>query len=413
MDTQKKESYKKIIAFTLLLIMAICLNASAQSTEPARVLIDSYELSDKLTPETAEEAISELSNALALCADNTLKFRIEYRIAMVYFKAGELEKSVSCFEKITQSAECPDMVKLCSFNMAGQTYRMQAKDDKALGAFEELIKLSETFAGKEPNQPTGTAVLKLAATAGFSKAEIYRYNQNYDSEIAEYKRIIELVKKPSDYVPAALDRMSQAYLIEGKIEDYNQTAIKLIEEYPDYYRTPLVKLEEQAVKILKQKNASIEFEKASLDAPARLIALVKDSSDEQFRKKTASVFKELYEQYKKGYGGILLGYHWGWVLDATGRHDQAALIFEQICKQAEMIDSDKPGIAHVIDTLTEYAKLQQAFIYGEENKYREGLELVYSLKPDPNDVHMQNLSDSIEKALQTLKREVPKDVNDQ
>ena len=49
----------------------------------------------------------------------------------------------------------------------------------------------------------------------------------------------------------------------------------------------------------------------------------------------------------------------------------------------------------------------------KRNRYREALEIVYSLKPDPNDIHMLNLSDSIEKALQILKREVPKNVNDQ
>ena len=72
-----------------------------------------------------------------------------------------------------------------------------------------------------------------------------------------------------------------------------------------------------------------------------------------------------------------------------------------------------PGTVSVISTLTDYAKLQQAVIFGEESKYREALEVVFSVKPDPNDVHMSNLADSIEKALEVLKREVPKDVNDQ
>jgi translation initiation factor 2B subunit (eIF-2B alpha/beta/delta family) len=64
-----------------------------------------------------------------------------------------------------------------------------------------------------------------------------------------------------------------------------------------------------------------------------------------------------------------------------------------------------------MNVLIDYAKFQQAVIFGEENKYREALEIIYSLKSDTNDTHIRNLSESIENALQTLKREVPKDAN--
>jgi len=416
MDTLKKESYRKIVC-AVLLVLASGLNAFAQDTEPAQVLIDSYKLPDKITTDAADKAISELNQALALCTDNTLRFRIEYRIGMINFKAGDLDKAVNCFERIAQATDCPDLIKLCSFNMASQVYRMQARDDKALAAFEELIVHSKKIIGQDPNQPTPTAVLKLAVTAGFAKAEIYQYNENYDSAIGEYKKIIALIKDKDpfapNYIPPAMDRLSQVYLIEGKVEDYNQASVDLVKNYPDYYRVPIVQLETEAVKILKQKDASINFPRGSFDAPARLIALVKDGSDKEFKEKTTSIFKDLYSQYQQGYGGLLLGYHYAWLLDAAEKQNQAAEVLEAVCKQAASINTDRPAIAHVISTLTEYAKLQQAVIFGEENKYREALELIYSLKSDPNDVHKQNLSDSIENALQTLKREVPKDVNDQ
>ena len=416
MDIPKIDSCKKIV-FAVFLILASGLNAFAQKKQSLQVLIDSYKLPDKLTTETAEETISELKQALALCTDDELRFRLEYRAGMIYFKAGDLAKAVGCFEKVAQAADCPDLIRLCSLNMAGQIHRMRAKDDKALKAFEELIEQSQKFLTKDPNQADPAAVIKLAATAGFAKAEIYQYNEDYDSAITEFKKIIAFLKGKGlfakTYAPLVLDRMSQFYLIEGKVEGYNQTAVGLVEKYPEYYRVPIVRLETEAVKILKQKEPSVIFPRGSFDAPARLIALIKDSGDKELKDRVTVLLKNLSGQYCRSYGGILIGYHYAWLLDSSGRQRQAAKVLEDICKQAAAINPDIPGTTSVINTLTDYAKLQQAVILGEENKYREALEIIYSLTPDPNDVHMLNLSDSIKKALETLKREVPKDVNNQ
>jgi tetratricopeptide (TPR) repeat protein len=417
MDIPKKDSYRKII-FAVFCVLASGLNALAQEKQPSQVLVDSYKLPDKLTTETVEKTISELNQTLALCTDDTLKFRIEYRIGMIYFKADDFWRATDSFKKVAQSVGCPDLIRLCSLNMAGQIYRMQAKDDIALKAFEDIIELSQKFLTQDPNQESPASVLKLVITAGFAKAEIYQYSQDYDSTIAEYKKIIAYLKsskapEANSYAPLALDRMSQLYLIEGKIQDYNQTAIELIKKYPDYYRVPIVKLETEAIEILKVKEPSIDFPRGSFNAPARLINLVKDSGDKELQDKIASLLKDFSSEYQQSYGGILLGYHYAWLLDASGQQRRAAEVLEDICKQSVAINPDMLGTASVIRTLTDYAKLQRAVIFGEENKYREALEIVYSLKPDPNDVHMLNLSDSIEKALQTLKREVPKDVNDQ
>ncbi|MHC4396866.1 MAG: tetratricopeptide repeat protein [Planctomycetota bacterium] len=417
MDILKKDSYRKII-FAVFLVLASGLNVFAREKQPVQVLIDSYKLPDKLTTKTAEKTISELNQALTLCSDNALKFRIQYRIGILYFKSGDLSQALESFKETAQTPDCPDTIKLYSLNMAGQIYRMQAKDDKALKAFEEFIKLSQKFLTQDPNQENPASVLKLVVTAGFAKAEIYQYSQDYDSAIAEYKKIFACLKpgKTPDvnsYAPLALDRMSQFYLIKGQIEDYYQTAIELVEKYPDYYRTPIVRLETKAAIILKGKDTSVNFPRGSFDAPARLIALIKDSGDKELKARVIVLLKNLSSQYQQNYGSILLGYHYAWLLDASGEQQKADETLADICKQAASINPYMPGTASVISTLTNYAKLQQAVIFGEENRYREALEIVYSLKPDPNDVHMLNLTDSIKKALETLKREVPKDVNDQ
>ncbi len=417
MDILKKDSFRKTV-FIVFLVLASGLNALAQQKQPDQILVDSYKLPDNLTTEAAEKAISELNQALALCTDDALKFRIEYRIGILYFKSSDLLQAVDSFKKVAQSTDCPGLIRLCSLNMAGQIYRMQAKDGKALKAFEELIEQSQKFLSKDPNQENPPSVLKLSVTAGFAKAEIYQYSQDYDSAVTEYKRIYTYLKsnkapETNNYAPLALDRILQFCLIKDKVEDYNQTAIELVGKYPDYYRTPIIKLETEAVKILKEKDTTVGFPRGSLDAPARLIALIQDTDDKELTDRVTALLKDLSSQYRQSYGGILLGYHYAWLLDASGEQRQAAKVLEDICKQAVAINPDVPGIASVISILTDYAKLQQAVIFGEESKYREALEVVFSVKPDPNDAHMSNLADSIEKALEVLKREVPKDVNDQ
>ncbi len=389
MDTLKKDSYRAIV-FAVFLILTFSLNT------------------------IAEETISNLNQALTLCTDDELSCRIEYRIGILYFKSGDLLQALESFKKVARSANCADLAKLCSLNMTGQIYRVQAKNDKALKAFEELIEQSQ----KLFNQNIPASVLKLIAAAGFSRAEIYRYNQDYTSAIAEYKKIYAYLKsdktpQTNNFAPLALDRISQLYLIKSKVENYCRTTAELIEKYPGYYRTPIIKLETETVRILKRKNPSIDFARGSFDAPAELIAFIKNRGNKELKDTAILLLKELSNQYRQSYGGIVLGYHYAWLLDASGEQKQAAKVFEDICKQAVLINPDTPAIAKVISTLTDYAKFQQAIILGEQSKYREALELAHSTKPEPNDVHMLNLADSIKNSLEILKREVPKDVNDQ
>ena len=416
MATQKKDSCRKIV-FVALLILASGFTALGDENPAAQILIDSYKLPDQITLEAAEKTISELKHAIILCTDGNLRFRIEYRIGILYFKAGELAKAVGCFSTIVPTADCPDLLKLCSYNMTGQIYRMQAEDDKSLEAFEKLIELSKKILTEDPNHGNPAFVVKLAVTAGFAKAEIYQYNQEYDSAISEYKRIITGLgsnKSPEadGYASLALDRMSQLYLIKDKIEDYNQASGELIEKHLGYYRAGIIKLENEAVKMLKKKDTSAVFPLGGFEAPARLIAFIKDSNDSEIKSTTTTLLKDLCRQYRQSYAGILLGYHYAWLLDTVGEQRKAVEVLDDICKQAASINPDMPNTALVISTLTDYAKLQKVVILGEDNKYQEALKIVDTIKPDPNNAHLLNFADSIKKAFETLRREVPKDVND-
>lgn len=416
MDILKRDNYRLILILFLLAVTNF--NAFAGDKEAAQILIDSHKLHERLTIEETEKVISDLNRVLGICTDEYLQFRIKYRIAILHFKTGSFDKACSCFKKISQTPDSPDLVRMCSLNMSGQIYRVQAKDKEALEAFEELIVLSKKFLSKDPNKANPSTVLKLGITAGFAKAEIYQYEQKYDSAISEYKRVLarfeeNKISNTNSYAPLAMDRISQLSLMRGDIEGFCQVTAQLIERYPDYYRIPIIKFETDAVKIIKKKNPAIDFARGSFEAPAMLISFIKDTGDKELVQKITVLLENLNREYQGTYGWILLGYHHAWLLDAAGQKDSAAKAFEAIHKDNFKDTSDNPGIATVISTAADYTRLQKAIILGEAGNYRDALECVYSIRADPNNTHLSNLADSIEKALETLKREAPKDANNQ
>jgi tetratricopeptide (TPR) repeat protein len=416
MDIRKKDNYKPI--FILFLSAIVTLNACASDKNPAQILIDSYKLPDKLTLDVAEKVISDLDQAIEVSTDSNLKFRIGYRIAMLYFKTDRLDKACDYFTNISRLSDCPDLIKLCSLNMSGQICRMQARHKESLDIFEELIVLSKKFLPKDINEICPSTVLKLSITAGFSKAEIYQYQQQYDSAVSEYKRIIAYLEynkifNTDSYMSLAMDRISQLDLMRSDIEGFCRTATQLVEKFPNYYRVPLIRFETEAVKALNMKNTAVAFPKGSFEASVKLISFIKETNDKELTQKIVALLEKLSREYQGTYGGILLGYHYAWLLDVIGQSQTASKAFEVIHKNNFKDTSDNPCAAAVINTITDYARLQKAIILGETGNYKEALECVYSNNVDPNDTHSSVLADSIQKALETLKREVPKDVNDQ
>lgn len=414
MDILKKDNYRQVFIAIFIVTISVC-NIFANEKQSIQILIDSYNLPDKLTLENTEKTLSDLNRAID-CNDNYLKFSLKYRIGMLYFKTNDFIHALDNFEKIARSTDCPDTIRLCSLNMTGQIYRMQGDNSQALDAFKELIDLSKKFSPKDVNSLIPSVTLKLAVTAGFAKAEIYQYQKEYDSAISEYKRILtwfekELIHDANGYLPVALDRMSQLYLIKGDIEAYNQTTDELITKYTNYYRISIIRLETYAVKILKQKVPSSEFTYGSFEAPARLIDFIKNNNDKELIQTITVLLQKLCNQYHETYGGIILRYHYAWLLDMAGQKDSAAKTFEEVSRYKLQNTSNTVDFAAIVDTLCNYAMLQQAVILGEQANYKEALEITSYIKTDQNDIHLSTITNSIKQALETLKREVPKDVN--
>jgi len=420
MDILKKDSCSVAAIFIAMVVILhnTSFTALPDNTSAAKVLTGSYELAETLSLESVEKIVSYLKQALESCDDSELIFRIRYRIGILYFKAGSLDKAALQFEQTSKDVNCPELIRLCSLNMTGQISRMTGKDKEALRAFDDLLKVAEKRLQNKTQDANILTLLKLSTTAAFGQAEIYQYQRNYDASIKEYKRLLDILGKNKSaglekYIPLARDRISQLYLICGVLESYFHTAQKLIEECPRYYRVPIVKLEIEAVKFLNGSIPQIEFPNGSFDAPVELIIYVKTKKENPQIPEIISTLEELCKQYNGTYAALLLNYHHAWLLDAAGQKHDSAKVLAKINESPIKDIDDNIGIQTAVNTIATYAKLQRAIILGEAGNYKPALETAYSVKPDPNNIHLLNLTESIKKSLKTLKREVPNDAKSQ
>jgi tetratricopeptide (TPR) repeat protein len=420
MDIQKKGSCRLI--FCISLVVAIILVGDrvslAAGKTSAEVLIATYRSSATITPAEAKSAVARLVTVLADCEDIYLAFRIKYRIGVMYFKAGMMRMSKARFLQIANDSKCPELIRACSFNMIGQISRLGAENKEALEAFNQVANLLEqrSFAGREytPN----STLTKLWCSALLSKAEIFEFQQDYTASITEYSRLLHALSQNKNkdmsslYAPLANYKISQLYLQRGDIDKYIEIVEALTGDYPEYHRTPLVKLELECIKFMKSISANLEFLKdGSFAAPAHLIANLKDSKSGTSAESIVNEFDELCSKYQNTCEGIFLQYHYAWLLDALGKKHKAAEILARIFTMDIAYTSNKSQEKVIAEIVREYAKIQYAIMAGEKADYKEALKVLGSLPTDPDKSHISELVKSVNKSIQILKREVPKNEN--
>jgi predicted chitinase len=67
----------------------------------------------------------------------------------------------------------------------------------------------------------------------------------------------------------------------------------------------------------------------------------------------------------------------------------------------------------IAQTVQEYAKIQYAVIAGEKADYKEALRVLSSLQTHGHESHISRMAESVTNSIQTLKREVPKNDNEE
>jgi tetratricopeptide (TPR) repeat protein len=387
--------------------------SSADTREAAKVLIGTYNYGGSTPKAPAGSAIEDLEKALGGCEDAYLGFRIKYRIAVMYFKASKLEVSRAKFSQLAEDPNCPELIRISSVNMVGQTSRLTGKNKEALTAFGHIV----AFVQQKLNADNGCfpcpSLLELWSSALFSRAEIYELDREYAKSIAEYNHLLTNLphREGGDlscqHCPLAIDRMCQIHLKLGDPDEYAELAQVLVTDYPKYFRTPVVKLEIECVRILANLPGNHKLV-SSIGAPAQVIRLIRDFPDLSFIRRLDTKLGNLCKEYQNSYGGILLPYHHAWLLDAMGEKDRAIERLAQVFS-SEVADADKHATRRrVIGTVQRYARIQSAIMLGEKSEYEGALETLANLQTQKGWSHLSALSKSVTESVQILKREMPK-----
>lgn len=415
MGTQKKESSSLrtvlILTVVFVILSATCA-VTGNNSSPTNILIDSYSINDKTLPSELEKIASNLKRTLKACENSELAFRIKYRIGILQYKAGKLSDACVGFEQTASEANCPLPVRISSLNMAGQIHRLSGQTKRSLESFDRLLKTTEKCLAAKSDE-VSPAILKLAALAAFGRAEVYQQQEDYKPARQEYKKLINILQHTEQeefdgYKAIAKDRLSQMYLMDGDSTNYLDVSRDIVKSHPKYFRIALIEFEIVALELLLQANADTKFPRGSFDVPAKLITYAKDNPKDKKIAGVMSWLKKYNTNHENNYSTTLLNYHFAWLLDITGKHKEAAEIFDRI-SQANSINNIKPEfLIPLLKDLSNYACLQRATILGEIGEYNAAIKSAQSISDNINNAHLSGLTESITEGLAILKREVPK-----
>jgi tetratricopeptide (TPR) repeat protein len=412
MDTRRNESYSLISCFVAIITSTYGMSL-AKSECAIDVLVATYKLPPAITPNQAELTIAGLKKAEADCKDDYLSFRIRYRIGVIYLKAGMSESAEVSFKQIANDPECPELIRACSLNMIGQISRLRGENKAALDAFK---KVADQFEQYLQNDPTDNLFYsKLLFSALFSRAEILELEQNFSAGVTEYRRLLNILRRDENkevtdrYIPLINDRVSQLYLRQGDIDNYTKFAEKLIRNYPQYYRTPVVELEMECIKFLKSVSANPVFANGSFAVMAQVIMCFKDSKGVNSAQSIVQKLDTLCKEHQNTYAGILLHYHYACLLDALGDKEKATEILTRIFSD-NFVNTNRKSLGEAIESVREYAKIQYAVTSAEMTEYRQALRVLSSLRFSPDNSHISDMAKSVTESIHVLRREVS--VND-
>lgn len=415
-DTYHNNSIAFWPVFVGLVIMFAARPCFAEQRGPVEVLAASYHRDVTNGPEGARALVAELENALKECRDPYLAFRLRYRIALTYFKAQMMESATAGFKQMVKEPNCPGLVRICSFNMIGQICRMEGENAEALEAFARVADSVEHGFFSDGQGAGEANLIELVCSSLFSRAEIYEMRGDYEAGAREYKRLIDILKREQSedrlhrYAALAADRISQLYLRQGLIERYLKIAERLRVDYPQYHRTPLVELEVECVRFLRSSDADFDSSRGSFAVPAQATGYVRTADSNAGGRELANKLDSMCSKCKESYGAILLRYHYAWLSDALGQKNKACQILDGIFTADTAEGSGY--LAEVVNTVRSYAGIQLTIMLAEEGHYKEASNTLRGLGEQPENSHLAELSKSVRKATEVLKREVPESESD-
>jgi len=280
----------------------------------------------------------------------------------------------------------------------GQICRLKGKNREALESFSAMVKLTQDR-GEIRKEFSNAGYVRLLCLVMLSRAEIMETQKEDQKALEEYDRLLILLDKikPEQRsnctdVGAVLDRMSQCYLRQKKIDQYIACAEKIIRKHPDYDRVPLVKLELACTRYAKKKNWSFSSENNSYTFPVRILGSLGRTCDSDF----VNEIKKICKESKNSRWSAQVEYHYGWLLEFRGEYQKATEVFAGLARKKE------PQKDH--STLIEYARIEYAVLLSEQAKYKQAMAILNDIHP-AGGTHISKLVEALKQNLQMHMRE--------
>lgn len=360
-----------------------------------------------IRPEQAKAYARELDEMAKVSSAIDTRQRLAYEKGLIFFHGALLEEALAVFEAIVSDGDCKGQVRLFSLNMLAQVARLRGREDLALEAFAQLIASLEEH-GKEAD--LGDVHAKLLYSAHLSRGEIYEKRhdlihamQEYESLQAAYENLGSLGNMVREKALLA-DKVSQHYFKTRQFEKYRSSAEQILHRFPEYYRSGLVELEFACLKQVQQQLLDTGTVKEAHQLPPYLVEHLRAGDKRNGNLK--ALFKDLSHKYRGTYAGVIILYHYAWVLDALEENREAAAILGGMAKMMVPHQDLNQGQLRILSTLREYANLQHAILLSEAGRYSDAKKVLEVLDTGSLGSHLTEMRDTVGEALTVLKREV-------
>jgi tetratricopeptide (TPR) repeat protein len=367
-------------------------------------------LVSKLSIEEIPKEIERLRNILKRCTDQEKTSKIKYRIGLLYFKDGKLDRTKSIFDEIANDINAPLIIKICSLNMSAQTARLIGDDSCTLEMYDKLINICRQNIS---DRQYSDALEYLYCSALASKAEFYELRLKYGSAIEQCHLLLEFLRDKTNeklihnFGPSAYERLAQLYLKQGNYESYSKAIVNIINIFPDYKRIPILELEAESVGIIANSDLVQKWNRKSSLAPAIVTGTLAIKAEKDYQKQIAHTYENLCQKYQDSEWAILLNYHYAWLLDSINDDKKASTVLDKI--YAAYSDTKIKGtLADFVPKLKAYAAIQNAIILAEQQEYKKALDVLEKIKLSSHHKHLTQLKISVINSTRILKREVPK-----
>ena len=367
-------------------------------------------LVSKLSLDEIPKEIERLQKKLKRCRDRDKTSKIKYRIGLLYFKNGKLNRSGSIFDDIANDKNAPLLIRICSLNMCAQTARLIGGDRLTLEILDKLIHLCSRNVSDSQNKD---ALQYLYCSALVSKTELYELRLKYDSAIEQCRLLLDFLSDKENetlmqkFGPSAYERLAQLYLRQGNYESYSKAIVNIRNKFPDYKRIPILELEAESVRLIANSDLVQNWSRKGSQAPAIVVGTIAIEADKDYQKQIAHTFETLCQKYQDSEWAILLNYHYAWLLDSINDDDKASIVLDKIYS-AKSDFLLKGTLADFVPTLKAYAAIQNAIILAELQDYKKALDVLGKIELSSHHKHLTQLKESVINSTRILKREVPK-----